>query len=48
MDDHGIPVWVLLHVNREGVMCELEICRADGLPLISPPISERIGPFSKD
>src|SRR5258708_160258 len=37
LDDDGVPVWVLLHVNREGLMCELEICRADGQPLISPP-----------
>jgi len=47
-DDDGIPVWVLLHVNRGGVMRQLEICRADGLPLISPPMPERLEPFSKD
>ena len=46
-DDDGVPVWVLLHV-REGVMCELEICRADGRPLISRPVPERIEPFSVD
>ena len=39
---------VLLHVNRQGMMCELEICRADGQPLISPPTPERLEPFSKD
>jgi hypothetical protein len=43
-DDDGVPVWVLLHVKR-GVMWELEICRADGQPLISPPIPERLEPF---
>jgi hypothetical protein len=48
LDDDGIPVWVLLHVTREGVMWQLEICRADGLPLISPPKPERLEPFSKD
>src|SRR5258706_9732522 len=48
LDDDGVPVWVLLHVNREGLMCELEICRADGQPLISPPIPERLEPFSAD
>jgi hypothetical protein len=42
LDDDGVPVWLLLHVNREGVMCELEICRADGQPLISPPLPERL------
>jgi hypothetical protein len=40
LDDDGALVWVLLHVNREGVMSELEVCRADGRPLISPPIPE--------
>jgi hypothetical protein len=45
LDDDGVPVWVLLHV-RNGVMCELEICRADGRPLISPPKPERLEPFS--
>jgi len=45
LDDDGVPVWVLLHV-RNGVMCELEICRADGRPLISPPSPERLEPFS--
>jgi hypothetical protein len=45
LDDDGIPVWVLLHV-RNGVMCELEICRADGRPLISPPKPGRLEPFS--
>ena len=47
-DDDGVPVWVLLHVNREGVMCELEICRADGRPLLSPPTPEQLEPFSVD
>ena len=42
LDDDGVPVWVLLHVNREGVLRQLEVCRADGLPLISPPIPERL------
>lgn len=42
LDDDGIPVWLLLHVNREGVMWQLEICRADGRPLISPPIPKRL------
>jgi hypothetical protein len=46
LDDDGVPVWVLLHVNRGGLMCELEICRADGQPLISPPVPERLEPFS--
>ena len=45
LDDDGIPVWVMLHVNRDGVMCELEICRADGRPLISPPVAERLEPY---
>jgi hypothetical protein len=45
LDDDGVPVWVLLHV-RDGVMCELEICRADGQRLISPPKPERLEPFS--
>jgi len=44
-DDDGIPVWVLLHVNRQGLMCELEICRADGKPLISPPLPENLEPY---
>ena len=48
LDDDGVPVWVLLHVNREGVMCQLEICRADGLRLQSPATAERIEPFSAD
>jgi hypothetical protein len=42
LDDDGVPVWLLLHVNREGVMCELEIVRADGQPLMSPPLPERL------
>ncbi len=42
LDDDGIPVWFLLHVDREGFMCELEIVRADGKPLISIPTSERL------
>jgi hypothetical protein len=29
-------------------MWQLEICRADGLPLISPPNPEQIEPFSLD
>jgi hypothetical protein len=45
LDDDGVPVWVLLHV-RNGVMCELEICRADGRPLVSPTSAERLEPFS--
>lgn len=45
LDEDGIPVWVLLHVDSGGVMRQLEICRADGLPLISPPIPERLEPF---
>jgi hypothetical protein len=47
-DDDGVPVWVLLHVNRAGVMQELEICRADGLALMSHPVPELLEPFSKD
>jgi hypothetical protein len=47
LDEGGIPVWVLLHV-KNGVMRQLEICRADGRPLILPPTPERIEPFSKD
>ncbi len=42
LDADGIPVWLLLHVNREGFMCELEIVRADGKPLISTPTPERL------
>jgi hypothetical protein len=45
-DDDGIPVWVLLHVQR-GIVRELEICRADGRRLISHAAPERIEPFSK-
>jgi len=41
-DDDGIPVWLLLHVSREGFLRELEIVRADGKPLISPPAPERL------
>jgi hypothetical protein len=41
-DEDGIPVWLLLHINREGFMCELEIVRADGKPLISPPTPDRL------
>ena len=48
LDDDGIPVWVLLHVDGGGVMRELEICRADGKPLITPPMADRLEPFSKD
>jgi len=40
LDDDGIPVWLLLHINREGFMCELEIVRADGKPLMSTPKPE--------
>ena len=40
LDNDGIPVWLLLHINREGFMCELEIVRADGEPLISTPRPE--------
>jgi hypothetical protein len=47
LDEDGVPVWVLLH-TKGGVMWELEICRADGLPLILPATAERIEPFSKD
>lgn len=46
--DGGVPVWILLHVDREGFMHELEIVRADGRPLSSRPVPERIEPFSKD
>lgn len=42
LDDDGIPVWLLLHINREDFMCELEIVRADGKPLISTPTPERL------
>ena len=42
LDDDGIPVWLLVHINREGFMCELEIVRADGKPLISTPTPERL------
>jgi hypothetical protein len=42
LDHDGIPVWLLLHINREGFMCELEIVRADGKPLLSPPTAERL------
>jgi hypothetical protein len=42
LDVDGVPVWLLLHVNREGLMCELEIVRADGRPLLSPPIPEHL------
>ncbi len=45
LDEDGIPMWVLLHVDRAGVMRELEICRADGQPLLSPPIPERLEPL---
>jgi len=41
-DDDKIPVWLLLHINRQGFMCELEIVRADGKPLMSTPIPERL------
>lgn len=44
----GVPVWILLHVDRDGFMRELEIVRADGKPLISRPVPERIEPFAKD
>jgi hypothetical protein len=47
IDDDGVPVWILLHV-KGGVMRELEVCRADGLHLISPAVAERIEPFSRD
>jgi len=42
LDDDGIPVWLILHVNREGFMCEFEVVRADGKPLISTPTPERL------
>ena len=42
LDHDGIPVWILLHINREGFLCELEIVRADGKPLISTPEPERL------
>lgn len=42
LDDDGIPVWLMLHINREGFLCELEIVRADGKPLISIPRPERL------
>ena len=42
LDDDGIPVWLLLHINGEGFMCELEIVRADGKPLIFTPSPERL------
>jgi hypothetical protein len=41
-DDDGMVVWVILHINRAGVMRQLEICRADGRPLISSPVPERL------
>lgn len=44
-DDDGTPVWVLLHVDRNGVLHELEICRADGRPLLARPTPERLEPF---
>ena len=40
-DDDGVPVWVLVHVVG-GFLDELEIVRADGQPLISPPLPERL------
>jgi hypothetical protein len=42
LDDDGIPVWILLHLNSEGFMWQLEIVRADGKPLISAPTPERL------
>ena len=47
LDDDGVPVWILLHVSG-GVLKELEICRADGLQIISPPNPERITPVTID
>jgi hypothetical protein len=41
-DDDGIPVWLLLHINPEGFMCQLEVVRADGKPLISTSTPERL------
>lgn len=41
-DDDGIPVWLMLHVNRDGFLCELEIVRADGKPLMRRPSAERV------
>jgi hypothetical protein len=42
LDDDGIPVWILLHISREGLMCDLEIVRAVGKPLMSTPVPERL------
>ncbi len=42
LDDDGIPVWLLLHIDSEGFLCELEIVRADGKPMISTPTPERL------
>ena len=42
LDDDGIPVWLMLHIDHEVFMCELEIVRADGKPLISTPRPERL------
>ena len=42
LDDDGVPVWLLLHINSEGFLCELEIVRADGKRLISTPTPERL------
>jgi hypothetical protein len=47
-DDYGVPVWVLLHINRAGLMCELKICRADAKPFVSPRIPEKLEPFSRE
>jgi hypothetical protein len=41
-DDDGMVVWVILHISAEGVLRQLEICRADGRPLLSPPVPERL------
>ena len=43
-DDDDCPVWVLLHVVN-GFLDELEIVRADGQPLISPLIPERLNVY---
>jgi len=42
LDHDGIPVSLLLHLDRNGFLCELEIVRADGKPLISPPVPGRL------
>jgi hypothetical protein len=41
-DADCVQISVLLHVNKHGFMCMLEIIKVDGSPIITPPSADNV------